>query len=237
MRSTLAWFAISLCACSSNPLDPGAGSQPGTGTGTLLVHGTATAEPNVPNTSEDTQFTTHLELEISLNAAPVTTGTVTVRSRTGTATLIFEPNQGQFGRWTGDLANYDEVYEFNVVSGNDRVQAVYVDGPDIQVFTSPMAGATLDATMPNEIDWRRASAADQAQFSVGDRDGLTIADSGKYSMAAGMLHTDSSQALPNTLRLTRTNQVTPKGAVAGSQLSVSVSQELDVVAQPCTTGC
>lgn len=224
-------------ACSSNPLDPGAGSQPGTGTGTLQIQGAATAEPTVPNTSDDTKFTTHLELEISLANQPVTTGQVTVKSRTGTATLTYDANGGPFGRWTGDLANYDEVYEFDVVSGADKVQAVYVDGPDIQVFTSPAAGASLDATMPNPVAWRRASRAAEARFSVGDQDGVTIDDTGSWSIPPLMLHTDSSASRPNTLRLTRTSSVTPKGAVAGSQLSVSVSQELDVIALPCTTGC
>ena len=232
------FLLIVLAACSSNPLDPGSGNQVGTGTGTLLVHGSASAEPSVPNTTMDTQFTTHLELEISLNGAPVTTGQVWVKSRTGTANLAYQPNAGQQGRWTGDLANYDEVYEFGITSGTDKVQGVYIDGPDIQKFTSPAAGATLDATVANPVTWQRAAKADMAQFTVNDGgDGVTIDDTGSWSIPPLTLHTDSSQSRPNTLRLIRTNVLTPKGGAAGSQLSVSVAQELDVIAQPCTTGC
>lgn len=238
MKTMFASLALVAAACSSNPLDPGAGDQTGGGTSTLLVTGRASAEPNTPNTREDTQFTTNFEIEVSLNNVPVTTGTVTVKSRTGLATLTFNPNGGQFGRWEGSIANYDEVYDFNVESGSDSVTGVYVDGPDIHVFTSPMAGASLDATMPQKILWARGAKADSARFSAGDGgNGITIDDSGTYSMAPGTMNTDQTQARPNTLRLTRTNNVTPKGGVAGSMLSVSVAQELDVVALPCATGC
>jgi len=238
MKTMFASLTLVAAACSSNPLDPGAGDQQGGGTNTLLVHGSATAEPNTPNTREDTQFTTNFEIEVALNNVPVTTGTVTVKSRTGLATLTYNPNGGQFGRWEGSIANYDEVYDFNVVNGSDAVTGVYVDGPDIHLFTSPAAGASLDATMPNTILWARAAKADEARFRAGDGgDGIVIDDTGTYSMPAGTMNTDQTQARPNTLRLTRTNNVTPKGGVAGSSFSVSVSQELDVIAMPCPTGC
>jgi hypothetical protein len=240
MKTIFASLALTIAACSSNPLAPGAGDQTGGGSTTLLVTGNASAEPNTPNTKEDTQFTTRFEIDVSLNGIEVTTGTVTVKSATGTATLVFNPNGGQAGRWEGSIANYDEVYRFDIVDGTDKVTGVYVDGPDIQLFTSPMAGASLDSTMPNTIKWSRAAAANETRFSVGDggaRNGITIDDSGTYTMAPGSMNTDTTQARPNTLWLTRTNNVTPKGGVAGSQLSVSVSQELDVVALPCATGC
>jgi hypothetical protein len=237
MKTFFASIALLMSACSSHPLDPGAGDQAGSGTKTLLVNGSADAEPNTPNTSETTQFTTHFDVEVSLNNTAVTTGTVTVRSHTGTTDLTFDPNGGQFGRWSGSIANYDEVYAFDVTSGSDKVTGVYVDGPDIHTFMAPTAGATIDSTMPTNVTWRRDAHADQTTFRVGDGGaGITIDDTGTYSMTAGSMKTDGTQARPNTLRLTRTNNVTPAGAVAGSQLSVSVAQELDVVAAPCP-GC
>src|SRR5579862_4283548 len=136
MRLLLASFVV-LSACSHNALDPGAGSQAGTGTDTITVMGGATATPNTPNAKVDTDFTTEFDLDLSVNGMPVTTGTVTVRSTTGTATLAFDMNAGQQGQWRGMSANYDEVYELNVVSGTDKISAVYVDGPDIQTFTLP----------------------------------------------------------------------------------------------------
>jgi hypothetical protein len=235
MRLQIASLFV-LVACSHNPLDPGAGSAPGTGTGTLTVQGGATAEPTVPNTKLDTDFMTSFEINLSLNGQPVTTGTVTVKSTTGSATLTFDSNAGQNGRWTGQSANYDEVYELDVVSGTDKINAVYVDGPDIHDFTAPTLGASLDVTIANTLNWQRAAAAQEARLSVnGDRggDGLTITDSGSYSIPAMTIPYEKDQTKMDTLRLTRTNSIAPKGAVAGSTFSVSVAQELDVVAMAC----
>jgi hypothetical protein len=109
---------------------------------------------------------------------------------------------------------------------------VIVDGPDIHTFTAPLAGATLDSTMPNDMKWSRSIKADVATFRVGDLDRLTIDDSGDFTIPAGSLKAEKDQARPNQLLLTRENHVAPKGAVGGSTFSVSVDNELDVVAAP-----
>jgi hypothetical protein len=231
-------LAIVTACGASNPLDPGAGNNVGTGTGTLLVNGSAIAEANVPNAKLDTDFVTHVDLQLSLNGAAVTTGTVTIKSRTGTLALVYNGGQGNLGHWSGQIANYDEVYNLDVTSGPDAIHGVYIDGPDIHTFTAPTLGATLDATMANTLTWARGAAAEEARFTAGDGGGLVIADSGTYSIPPGTLKSNRGQAQTNTLRLTRTNGVVPKGAVAGSKVSVGVANQLDVVAMPCTgVGC
>jgi hypothetical protein len=230
MRLVLASF-IALAACSHNALDPGAGSDPGTGTGTLSVMGGATASPNIPNSKLDTDFETNFHIVLQLDGQPVTTGTVTVRARSGTAVLTYDSN----GEWQGQAASYDEVYELNVVSGTDVIRNVYVDGPDIHTFTVPMLGASLDPSAINDTKWVRDAAAKIATFSVGDMDGIAVSDTGDYMIPALSLKYNKDQTTMNTLRLTRTNQIAPKGAVAGSTFSVSVAQELDVVAAACMT--
>ena len=228
---------VLLAACSSNPLAPGAGSDPGGGTATILVTGGAHAEPNAANVTADTSFTTNFDLRISLNGQPITTGTVTIASRTvpGGSPLVYENNTNQSGHWTGQVANYDEVYELNVTSGPDKITGVYVDGPDIHSFTAPLAGASLDVTVANTVTWVRNDVAQVATISVGDRDGLTIDDSGTYSMPALSLKYEKDQVKPNTIRLTRSNSIVPKGGAAGSMFTVSVSNEQDVVALACAT--
>ncbi|TMQ18398.1 MAG: hypothetical protein E6J91_07890 [Deltaproteobacteria bacterium] len=62
-------------------------------------------------------------------------------------------------------------------------------------------------------------------------DGITIADTGSYMMASASLSSSKDRAQTNTIRLTRTNRVTPVGAAGGSQLSVSIVNSIDVVAQ------
>src|SRR5215471_14206090 len=117
MRLILAAI-ITLAACSHNALDPGAGSDPGTGTGTLSVMGGATASPNIPNSNIDTDFETNFHIVLQLGGQPLTTGTVTVRARSGTAMLTYDNN----GEWRGQAVSYDEVYELNVVSGPDEIR-------------------------------------------------------------------------------------------------------------------
>lgn len=240
MRFLLASSIVFFCACSHNALDPGAGSDPGSGTGTLLVTGAATATSNAPDAKLDTDFTTRFDIQLSLAGAPVVTGTVTMTSLTGTVDLTYQPTGGALGHWTGTSANYDEVYELNVTSGTDKITNVYVDGPDIHTFTAPMLGASLDSTATNTLTWSRGAAAQTATFRVsnnnnGNGDGLVIPDSGTYAIPALTLNAQKDQTDPNTLRLTRSNSVVPKGAVAGSSVSVGISNELDVVALACAT--
>ncbi|MGE5183134.1 MAG: hypothetical protein ACM31C_13780 [Acidobacteriota bacterium] len=235
MRLHLASICLLLVACSHNALDPGAGSDPGTGTGTLSVNGDARAQSDVANSKVDTDFTTEFSVELSLAGMPVTTGTVTVRSSSGTTTLTFDNTAGQNGRWRGQAANYDEVYELNVISGTDKISAVYVDGPDIHTFTLPTLGASIDPSMATDTKWARAAAAQQAEISFGDQNGLSISDSGTYSIPMYAIPYEKDQTKMDRIRLTRTNSIAPKGAVGGSSFSVSVAQELDVIATACPT--
>ena len=227
MRLIFASFLV-LAACGGSPLDPGAGNSLGTGTNTLLVDGNARAHAQIANAKSSTDFSTDFEVQVTLNNTPVTTGTVEVKSNKLTTELTYDNN----GQWHGTAAGYDEAYELNVISGGDKVMGVIVDGPDIHTFTLPALGATLDSTVANDMKWSRAAAADVATFRVGDLDRLTIADTGDFSIPAGSLKADQTQARPNQLTLTRENHVAPKGAVAGSSFSVSVDNELDVIAQP-----
>ncbi len=236
MRLHLASICLLLVACSHNALDPGAGSDPGTGTNTLSVMGGAHAEPNQPNAKAANEFTTNFNVELSLNGTPVTTGTVTMRSTSGTTTLTYNNNAGQNGRWEAMAANYDEVYELNVVSGTDKISAVYVDGPDIHTFTLPALGATVDPSLANDTKWARAAAAQEATISFGGdggRDGIAISDTGDYSIPMFAIPYSKDQTKNDTIRITRTNSIAPKGAIGGSTFSVSVSQDLDVIASAC----
>ena len=218
-----------LTACSSDPLDPGAGDNQGGGTNTLLVEGRATAEPQFANARLSTDFNTDFSIRVSLNNMPVTTGTVTVASRNNTATLTW---RDQPGRWEGTMADYDEVYELDIESGADKVTGVIVDGPDIHVFTAPMAGATLDSTVQNPLKWDRDSPADITTFNAQEIDRINIEDTGNYMMGIGVLKAEKDQARDNTLELSRTNHVTPAGAVAGSDFAVTVTNRLDVIVAP-----
>ena len=216
-------------ACGGSDLDPGAGNDPGEGTSTLLVDGNITAQPRLVNARDRGDFDTEISVRVSLNLVPVTVGTVMVTSTSGTIPLTFRPDPA---RWEGTAAGYDEVYILDVESGEDFVEGVRVDGPDIHVFTEPVAGATVDSTLPLRLRWERDETADSTSIDVEELDKIAIPDTGEYMLAGGALKAEQDQARENTIELSRTNRVTPAGAVGGSELSVRVENRIQVVAQP-----
>jgi hypothetical protein len=219
---------LDIAACAGSKLDPGAGNDPGTGTGTLTLTGTARATSQTVNAKLDTDFNTDFSVRVSLNNQTVTTGTVTITSASGKVPLTYRADTF----WTGTAATYDEVYILDVVSGPDKAEGIRVDGPDIHTFSAPTEGASLDSTMPNLIKWNRRDTADSAELRAESINTITIPDSGSYSLAAGSLKADQAVARQNTLRLSRSNNVVPKGTTGDSSWKVTIENELDVVANP-----
>lgn len=229
MKSSFASLSLlALVACGPDPLEPGAGNDPGGGTSTLYVEGRASADPRIANAASANDFDVDFSIRIELGGVPVTTGTVTVTSRFTTVDLTYNGND----RWEGSAAGYDRVYELDVISGTDEVLGVIVDGPDLHRITAPTAGASLDSTMPNMLEWDREDPADIITFRADEIDRVTISDTRSYEIAPGSLKADKDTARTNTLELRRTNHVAPAGAIGGSDFAVSVEQRLEVVAQP-----
>ena len=224
----LAGVATGLAACGGGSLEAGAGNDPGTGTRTLAINGTAHATPRLINASLPTDFDTSFTVQVSLDNQTVTTGSVTITSASGKVPLTYHNES----RWTGSVPSYDEVYVLDVVSGADQVGGVRVDGPDIHVFSAPTEGAPLDTTMLLAIKWLRADQANAAALRADTVDSIAIPDTGAYTLAGGSIKADKSQARQQTLRLLRTNRVVPTGAAAGSTWEVTIENRLDVIAQP-----
>lgn len=221
--------ALTACGGTDSTLAPGAGNDPGAGTGTLRVEGSISADSDRPNAELAADFTTDFRVRIQLAGANVTTGEVTVTSAGGTFPLTYD---GANNDWTGRAPGYDEVYILDVVSGADEVTGVRVDGPDIHTFSAPLMGATVDSALVLALAWDRREQADTATLDVPELDTIAITDTGDYDLSAGALKASPDQAETNDLRLRRANRVIPSGAVVGSELSVSVRNEIDVVAQP-----
>jgi hypothetical protein len=202
------------------------GTDTGGGTRTLLVNGHVDAEVNGSNGTRPQDFTTDFEVRVELNGNIVSTGSVTIEGDIITP-LTFDAGDG---RWRGSAAGYAEVYRLDVVAGPDEVRGVVVDGPDIHTFKAPLPGASLDSTVPIDVEWDRGDQADSATIRVGDIDRITIIDNGLYVMGPNFLRAEHDQPRENRIELRRTNRVVPAGAVPGSELSVSIENELDVIA-------
>lgn len=230
------FFASSLllgfAACGGSDLDPGAGDDPGSGTNTLQVNGSARAEPRLANARNSGEFTTEFSVRLLLNGQNVTSGTVTMTSSSGTVVLAYEQDNG--GRWRGSGAGYDEVYILDVDSGNDNVHDVRVDGPSIHTFSEPQAGATVDASLPLMVKWS-SKGADTAAIDAENLDRVSIDDSGSYMLAANALKSEKDKPKENQISISRTNRVSPAGAIGGSELAVTVDNDISVIAMPNPT--
>ncbi|MBA3391574.1 MAG: hypothetical protein H0T89_02965 [Deltaproteobacteria bacterium] len=224
--STLGLFTA--CGGGSD-LDSGAGDSGGTGTNTLLVNGSVSADPRLTNARAAAEFDTEFSLRIMLNGVGVTTGTVTITGNSGEFPLTYVGDNGQ---WEGRGLGYDEVYILDVISGEHEVTGVRVDGPDFHTFEEPLAGATVDSTLPLKVTWDSGESADSTAIRADNIDWVSIPDEQTYMLAAGSLDANQDQATTNELRLVRTNRVIPAGGVGGSEFSVSIENRIDVVAQP-----
>ncbi|MBK9030710.1 MAG: hypothetical protein IPL61_05120 [Myxococcales bacterium] len=217
-----------LVACGGGALSPGVGDDPGTGSVTLLVDAEVNARPILTNARDGQDFTTEFHVQIEKAGTTVTTGSVIVRSSEGEVALVYG---GDSNRWNGAQVGYWEVYELDVTSGSDFVEGVRVDGPALHSFTAPQAGATVDALVPLQVDWKRGEAADAASIETEQIDSLSIADTGSFMLPAGSLKSTSSQVEQERIRVERSQRVTPTGAVGGSQMRVEIRNEIEILVQ------
>jgi hypothetical protein len=227
VQPVLAYMLLggSLVACGGGALDPGAGDDPGSGSLTLAVDADVEARPTIANAKDDQEFTTEFHVRVQKGGVDVTAGTVTVRSRAGDVALTY----GTDNRWHGVQVGYWEVYELAVESGTDFVDGVGVDGPALHYFSAPLPGATVDSLMPLVITWKRGEAADRAMLDTDKIDELAISDSGTFSLPAGSLKSKGDAVEQERIRLERAATVIPTGAVAGSQMRVSVRNDIEVL--------
>jgi hypothetical protein len=215
------------CGGGSN-LDPGAGDDPGAGTSTLMVDGTAHASPRISNAQGRGDFDTSFSVRVQQNGQDVTTATVEVTSSSGTVVLAL----GEENRYVGTAAGYDEVFVLDVENGADFAHDIRVDGPAIHTFSKPLAGATVDASLPLDIAWKAGEAADSAELHTDELDDIAMPDNGSYTLAALALKTESDKPRTNQLRIRRANRVTPAQTIGGSEWTVSVDNRIEVVAMP-----
>ena len=228
--SSLGFVVLSaLGACGGSDFDPGAGDDPGTGTSTLTIEGTVAARAQISNALAATDFDTSVSVRVTAGTTTVSTGTVAVTTASGKIQLAFSPDDQ---RWKGTLPSYEEVFQLDVDSGADYVHGLRIDGPEAFHFTAPTPGATVDSTMQLPIAWSTDSAADAAAIDTDQVQAIAIADTGTYTLAAGSLKTEKDKARTNTLTLTRSNTLVPGGAAGGSQFTISIRNQIDLVAAP-----
>jgi hypothetical protein len=106
---------LGVTACTDDSLAPGAGDDPGSGTGTLQVHCGIGAAPEA-NADGPTNFVVH----VLKDGARVDGADVTITSSSGAIKLVNDLS----GRYDGKTSVYDEVYVLDVSSGDDNLRGV-----------------------------------------------------------------------------------------------------------------
>jgi hypothetical protein len=84
--------------------------------------------------------------------------------------------------------------------------------------------------MPIDVKWDRGDTADVCTIDVGNVDHLTIPDNGKYTLPANSLKANKDSTHDNTIEIQRSNHVTPAGATGDSTFTVSIRNNIDVLA-------
>lgn len=184
------------------------------------------ATPVVPNAKDPGDFLTSFRVRLERGGIPVTTGLVSLESSQGVVMLTYS---GEGNRWVGSQNGYSEVYRLAAKADADYVDGVRVDGPSVHTFTAPLPGATVDTQLPVTVTWTKSGTAETARIDTDKLDELVIPDSGSYAIPAGGFKSKSGEVEQERIRLDRSQRVTPLGAVAGSELRVTVRNEISVV--------
>lgn len=221
-----------LAACSRDPLEPGAGNDPGRRTGTIVVGGSVVARPVRANARLPADLTSELQVVVTGGSGFVDTGSVTVTSATGTFPLTFVLDRG-LGYWIGSAPSYDEVYVLDVMTDEGTLEGARVDGPDIHVFSQPEEGATVEAAAGLKVVWERHDVADTATMEIDSTLLQYLRDTGETSIAPETLAIVNASGLQHTLRVQRTNSVMlGSGPSQGPVWSASVVNAIDVITPP-----
>jgi hypothetical protein len=199
------------------------------GSMTLLIDADAIAHPLIPNASKAQDFTTDFRVRIEKGGVPLTAGIVTVESSAGKVDLVYSTDGN---RWLGAQVGYDEVYRLSVTSTTDFVDRLRVDGPSLHWFTSPTAGATVDTRAPVTVTWSRGESADTTFLDTDQLDQLAIPDTGTFAIPTGGFKSKRDTVEQERIRLDRSQRVTPTGAIVGSEMRVTIRNEISVLVAP-----
>lgn len=229
----LSTTSLLFTACGSDgDLSPGAGDDVGEGSTTLFVDADVVAAPVVPNAKDPGDFLTTFRVRLERGGVPLTTGLVSVESSQGVVMLTYS---GEGNRWVGSQNGYTEVYRLAAKAETDYVDGVKVDGPSVHAFTAPLPGATVDTQAPVMVTWSKSGTAETARIDTDKLDELVIPDSGSYSVPIGGFKSKREEVEQERIRLDRSQRITPLGAVAGSELRVTVRNEISVVVAAAPT--
>jgi hypothetical protein len=188
-------------------------NNPGTGTSTLLVTGDITAtNDGAPATSF--KVTVRDGMNNRVSGATVTISNSGLPN--GSVTLVeVVTNSGTYQNAISQFPGGD--FGLSVTRNTDNVQGVVVGGLGMHTINSPARNAVVPANQPLAVSWTTPSTAKQAMIQTSNFNGISMADTGSYTIAATNNPPNNSQQL----QVARFNEVDIAGGLAGSRLRVT----------------
>jgi hypothetical protein len=222
--AAVGFLAISIAGCGSTI---GNGSDPGTGTRTLLVSAKVEAENRLDNATEANGFDTKFEVTVKRAGADVADAQVVLTSASGTRTLTHAGG----GKYTGGHVGYDRNYDLRVTAGADNLNAM-IAGPTLHRITSPAPGAMVPPRQDLTIHWTRDGAADSASVETKEFKVDSTPDRGTYVVPGAHFPGKPGDTVEERAIVYRRTRVGLAGGTTGSQIEASVRNRVGFLVAP-----
>jgi hypothetical protein len=203
----------------------GGSEDPGTGTKTLLVTASIQAENQVPNASSSNDFNVSIEVLVRKDNLPVSNAQVDITPEGGDAITLTEGDILK-GRYTGSRVGLAASYALDVEAGADNIKDATLDSPGVHTFTAPTLGQVVPANADFQIQWSRESEADVASIKTKQLGDTDVQDTGSFPLAATNLQGDQDKQKDDEVILTRESRVGLTGGVGGSELEISIRNQV-----------
>jgi hypothetical protein len=212
------------CSGGASPAAIVGPTDPGTGTATLTIDANVSADESTNDARVATQFGTDFTVNITKAGAVISAATVTIGSAGGSVTLAETATPGTYA---GTQAGYHQTYTLDVVAGADNVRGVRLVGPAFHTISSPTEGATYPAGQPITVNWAPGGAP-EATVETRSMPETTTNDSGTFTVGASFLAGEPGRVEDERVRVRRASRTPLAGGAAGSDLSVTVRNQVEL---------
>ena len=213
VKTLIVGAATLLLACGDSTGPAADRNDPGTGTGTLSVIADIDGQDIVGG------LETVMDVVLrDAQGAPVSGATVTIDNNSLGTTTLFETGTGT-GDYTATVNGFaDGDYRLDIAVGTDLVENVVVGGIGLHTIDSPTLTDTVPANELLLVTWSRPAEAFRADVESRDYLAQDILDSGSHSVPANDMLARSDERI----RVSRYNEVSIAGGLAGSQLKLEL---------------
>lgn len=193
--------------------------------GNLTVRIKISADNERDNAQKPKDFETDIDVVVLRDGRPVRDAQVNVQAYKGPSLKLRldDDDDDDDVSYEGEIKGYHRAYQVSVIAGEDRIENIRFAGPAIHTFTSPTHRQRVPANRDLAITWKADGRADQVFLSGDDFNRLNIEDTGSYTLAASKLDDDDDD-----LKLRRTNIMKLTNAGPDSEISISVTNEIDI---------